>query len=338
MRMKTKWYLFILTIATVSMLIYSAAESVVEPKTKIGILMVGDSRYEKLTGLKKGLRDLGYKDGEFTFIVKNAGDQPARLSSQIDSLLASSPDMIVSMGGVETIRLKEITDKKGLQVPVVFAGVAAPKELGLINDYKHPGGKFTGISNYHTSITGKRLELLKDLVPSVERVHVIYDTAISASKISLKETETAAEKLSLTIVPWDIRSPGFEGKLTAEAKPGDALFILPSFKIESMTADLARLAHMNSLPSMGIYKNDVSGGFLASYGAGYYEQGYQAARYISLLVKGNSPEDLPVELSDDLQFVISKNEAEFLKLELNPDLMSIAEYDGAKEGGSSGDE
>ncbi|CEG29256.1 ABC transporter substrate-binding protein [Bacillus sp. B-jedd] len=334
--MKTKWYLFFLTIATISMLVYSAAGSVVEAKTKIGVLMVGDSRHEKLTGLKKGLKDLGYEDGEFIFIVKNAGDQPAKLNGQIDALLASSPDIIVSMGGVETIRLKELGEKKGLQVPVVFAGVAAPQELGLIKDYKHPGGKFTGISNYHTSITGKRLELLKDLVPSIGRVHVIYDTAISASKISLKETETAAEKLSLTIVPWDIRTPGFEGKLTAEARPGDALFILPSFKIESMTADLARLAHENRLPSMGIYKNDVSGGFLASYGAGYYEQGYQAARYISLLVKGNSPGDLPVELSDNLQFVISKNEADFLKLELNPDLMSIADYDGAKERGGSG--
>ncbi|UAC48767.1 hypothetical protein K6959_01990 [Bacillus aquiflavi] len=180
--MKIKWFIFFLSIMTISFIFYSFIEKKADPPIKIGVLLIGENRYEKLAGLKKGLADIGYKDKELTYIVKNANEQQDKLEVMITSLLNKQPHVIVTLGGIETVQLKEKLEKENLYIPVVFAGVAAPKELGLINDYRSPGGQYTGINNYHTSISGKRLELFKELIPSLKRVHLLYDEEIEVSR------------------------------------------------------------------------------------------------------------------------------------------------------------
>ena len=145
----------------------------------------------------------------------NANDDEERLEEQIDDLIGTNPDLIVTLGGVETLRLKDKMEKKNIKIPVVFAGLAAPKELGLIDDYRSPGGIFTGINNYHASISGKRLELLTSLVPSIKEVYVIYDSKIDVSELSLKETQSAARELGIPIKPCDVSSKNCLEKLKA---------------------------------------------------------------------------------------------------------------------------
>lgn len=324
--MKMKWYLFLLSIVTISFIFYGLFDSTKDRSTKIGVLMIGNSRYEKLSGLKAGLKDLGYKSKEIQFIVKNAKDDQGKLQTQIQELIGQYPDMIVTMGGIETTELKKNLDKNEVKIPVVFAGIASPKTIGIINSYKKPGGQFTGINNDQASISGKRLEILHDLVPSINRIHVLYDQNIDISRLSLGETEAAAQKLDIPIKIWNVSDLHFKDNFQKDLQRNDGLLLLPGYKIEMMTAYLVKLANLHKLPVMGIYEHEVKQGLLASYGASFYDQGYQAARFASLIIKGNTSSDLPVELPDSYRFIVNKNYQNTLGLTLNKDLMYISEF------------
>lgn len=323
--MKTKWYFFFLTTVAVSAIIYAFLGFKGDGPAEIGVLMIGENRYEKFTGLENGLKDLGYSGKEIHFTVKNADDDEKLLDKQIDDLLKNEPDLIVTLGGIESLRLKEKLDKEKIKIPVVFAGLAAPKELGLIKDYKSPGGLFTGINNYHASISGKRLEMLTSLVPKIERVHVIYDSKIDVSKLSLKETRIAAQALGVEISPCDASSKECLDTLWKTVKDEEAILILPSFRIESLTDDIVRLTEEKKIPAMGLYDFEAEKGLLASYGSSFHSQGYQAARFVSLILQGNKPGELPVELPDGIRFVINQQTKDALGVNYNDDLLKLAE-------------
>lgn len=333
--MKTKWYFFFLTIIAVSAIGYALSGVQEEEPAAIGVIMIGENRYEKFVGLEAGLEELGYKKGNIHFSVMNAYDDEDKLQKQIDSLLDADPDLIVTLGGIETLRLKEKMNKQKKKIPVVFAGLAAPMELGLIDDYRTPGGLFTGINNYHESISGKRLELLTSLVPDIQRVHIIYDSKIQVSQLSLKETEQAAVKLNVATRPCDASSKGCLDYLRKHAGKGDSLLMLPSFRVESMTNQIVALASKKQIPAMGLYDFEAEKGLLASYGASFYSQGFQAARFVSLILQGNDPGDLPVELPDGTRFVINQQTKDSLGVSYNEDLLSIAEFihPGVQPGG-----
>ncbi|WHY75383.1 ABC transporter substrate-binding protein [Neobacillus sp. WH10] len=324
--MKTKWYFFILIIIIVSVLINNFINHREDSPTKIGVIMMGNSRVEKLTGLKKGMRELGYKEDAIEFDVKNALDNEKTLDKKIDELINEKPALIVTMGGIETLALKEKMEEQKTNIPVVFAGVAAPKELGLIKDYRSPGGFFTGVNNYHTSLSGKRLELLHQLVPTAKRFFVLYDKKNKVSVLSLENTIDAAKSLALPIIPVNVSDPKFTEFLSGNIQQDDALLMVPGFRMESLTEKIAKIIKENKIPAMGVYGNEVEEGILASYGSSFEEQGYQAARYVSRILQGNSPADLPVELPDTIHFFINTKVKDELGIELNSEITNLAEF------------
>ena len=323
--MKTKWYFFFLTTVAVSALIYAFFGTQEEEQVEIGVLMIGENRYEKFTGLEAGLKELGFSDKEVHFTVKNAQDDEELIDKHIDQLLAEQPNLIVTLGGIETQHLKAKMDEKNIEIPVVFAGLAAPKELGLIKDYKSPGGLFTGINNYHASISGKRLEMLTSLVPSIDRVHVIYDSKIDVSKLSLEETKIAAREMGVVISPCDASSKGCLNSLWKSVDEEEAILVLPSFRIESLTDEIVKLTKEKKIPAMGLYDFEAEQGLLASYGSSFYSQGYQASRFVSLILQGNKPGELPVELPDGIRFVVNQQTKDALGVSYNQDLLHIAD-------------
>lgn len=322
--MKTKWYFFFLTTVALSAMIYAFLGMKGEESVEIGVLMIGENRYEKFTGLEAGLKDLGYSAKNIHFTVKNADDDEKQIGRQIDQLLKEQPNLIVTLGGIETLHLKEKMDEGNIEIPVVFAGLAAPKELGLIKDYKSPGGNFTGINNYHASISGKRLEMLTSLVPAIDRVHVIYDSKIDVSKLSLEETKNAARVLGVDIAPCDASKDCLDTLWTSVGKR-EAILVLPSFRIESLADEIVRLTKEKKIPAMGLYDFEAEKGLLASYGSSFYSQGYQASRFASLILQGNKPGDLPVELPDGIRFVVNQQTKDALGVSYNQDLLHIAD-------------
>lgn len=329
--MKTKWYLFFLTVFTATIVIYQCLTIENKPNYKVGVVSAGESRNEKYTGLREGLADLGYTETDFTFTVKNAQDDPKHLNEQIEELLKEDLDLIVALGGIEAIELKKKMESSNLQIPVVFAGVASPKEIGIIDDYQAPGGNFTGINNYHTSLSGKRLEMFHDLIPSIERVFALYDQQIVASRLSLEETIKAGERLAIDVIPIDASTPTYKTQLEQMVTKNDALLILPSYLTESLTDEIVQVSKRNELPVMGIYEHEVESGYLASYGMSFFDQGYQAARFVSSIIQGNSPKHLPVEMPDTLSFLVNKQVVDQFEIEVNNNLMYIAELIHADE-------
>ncbi|WP_312474062.1 ABC transporter substrate-binding protein [Neobacillus sp.] len=328
--MKTKLYLFLVTILTVSIIFLTFISNDDRTPVKIGVVMIGDGRHEKLTGLQKGMQELGYHKGDVKYVVKSAHDNEEVLDTKINELIKGKPALIVTLGGIETLKLKEKMEQQHIKIPVVFAGVAAPKEMGIIKDYRLPGGLFTGINNYHTNLSGKRLELFHDLVPSIQRFHILYDENIEVSKLSLENTKQASEKLSLKILPCNVSDPSFKSKLKGSLQKNDALLILPGFRMESLTKEMAQFSRDNKVPAMGIYEQEA--GVLASYGASFFDQGYQAARFVSLIIQGNSPAEIPVELPDRFRFIVNQHVKNELGIELNKNLIHIPDFIISEDG------
>ncbi|MBM4763062.1 ABC transporter substrate-binding protein [Bacillus sp. B15-48] len=324
--MKTKWYLFFLTIITVSIVIINLISIEKNATYKIGVLSAGESRQEKYLGLQEGLAELGYKDEDFTFIVKDAVDDIDVLNNHIDEILSEEVDLIVTLGGIETIQLQKKLAEVNLELPVVFAGIADPQEIGIIADHRSPGNYFTGINNFHTSLSGKRLELFQALIPNLERVFAVYDQSVEASKRSLELSLKAAQQLHIEVIPVDATNPAYRELIEKQIKTHDALFILPSYYIESLTEEIVQFSNQYRLPVMGLYENEVKSGYAASYGTSFFDQGYQAARFVSSIIQGNSPSELPVELPDRLRFIVNKQVVERYNSVINQDLLSIAEF------------
>lgn len=166
--------------------------------------------------------------------------------------------------------------------------------------------------------------MLTSLVPAVDRVHVIYDSKIEVSKLSLEETRNAAGQLGVDINPCDASKDCLD-TLWKSVGRKDAILVLPSFRIESLTDEIVELTTEKKIPAMGLYDFEAEKGLLASYGSSFYSQGYQASRFVSLILQGNKPGDLPVELPDGIRFVVNQQTKDALGITYNQDLLHIAD-------------
>lgn len=324
--MKRKWIIVIsvfLFISTIGFLIFNPEKE--QPSFKVGVLMTGENRLVKLEGMKNGLENLGYNMSSIEFIIKSANDNRDELDDLAKILLLEDLDVIVTLGGIET----QVLDRKMKElqqfIPTVFVGIAAPYELGLIQDYQYPGTYFTGINNFHMNLSVKRLEMLLDLVPEMERVFLIYSGGIDISEMSLQMVVEAANRKNIDIIEVDLNRTGALKQLEAATTERDGILTLPSYQVELLAEDIAAVANEKKVPTMGIYDDDVEAGFLFSYGSTFYDQGYQAARHVSLILQGNKPENLPVELPDVIRFILNEDIHSKLNVEVNEDIRKLAE-------------
>ncbi|UCZ52465.1 ABC transporter substrate-binding protein [Bacillus shivajii] len=315
-------------ILIVSFMFYKSETVVEDPRKVIGVLMTGENRLLKLEGLRDGLNKFGYTENQLQFLIKQAEDDARQLDVLAYELLEEEVDMIASFGGIETQVLNEILIEKEKEVPVVFVGMAAPLEVGIIDDFRQPKGNFTGVNNYHMSMSSKRLELFHELLPDLERVVVLYSEGIDISRRSLQVTKEAAEKIDMPILPTNIEEIEDLQKLKEILTSNDGILTMPSFQIEGLTDQIVAVSMEYQIPAMGVYKDDVHAGYLVSYGTSFYGQGYQAARHISLILQGNQPQDIPVELPDQLEFYLNEGMLQELNITINKDLMNFVEIVG----------
>ncbi|MEQ6390127.1 ABC transporter substrate-binding protein [Bacillaceae bacterium S4-13-58] len=294
---------------------------------QIGVLMTGNSRLEKFRGLEQGLYELGYEKGTFQFDVYNSQDNLKELETLAKEAVQNNPDILVALGAIEALTIKDAMEKQGVSIPVVFAGIAAPKELGLIDDYRNPGGMFTGVDNNHLNLSAKRLELLLNLVPSIERVIVLYDRELDVSVMSLERVKEAAKELDIPIVAFQtIGEPELFENLDHIVKSTDGLMVLPSFHIEALSKEISEFAMEHSLPTMGIFEENIQYGFLAGYGVPFFEQGFQSARLVSLILQGADPSHISVELPDQVKFLINDYVRKQIGVSLDQETSLLADF------------
>ena len=186
----------------------SAAASAQPAKkgARIGYLTGGSIELEKswIASLQRGLRELGYVEGENVVLeLRGAAGRADRLSGLAQGLIRSKVDVLVTAGDAATLATKEATRT----VPVVMVTVADPVGIGLVASLGHPGGNVTGLSDLHADLVAKRLEVLKDLVPSASHIAVLLNPANPAHALQLKGLQEAAPAVNVTVVPREVSEP-----------------------------------------------------------------------------------------------------------------------------------
>jgi ABC-type uncharacterized transport system substrate-binding protein len=242
----------------------------------------------------------------------------------VDELVRLKVDVIVA-GGTNDARAARNTTKT---IPIVMAGIGIdPVEAGLVESLARPGGNVTGITNLSTELSGKRLELLKEAVPKVTRVAVLFDPAAPGSLRELKETlPVAAGAVGLTVRSWEVRdAAGFERVFAALRKERpDGLYVAGGPLMSVNGKRIADFALKSRLPSVYGDRGYVEAGGLMYYGADLPDIYRRVAYFVDRILKGAKPADLPVEQPMKFDFVINQKTANQIGLTIPPDLLARA--------------
>lgn len=292
---------------------------------RIGILtvagstagMLGASPENVYVGaLLRGLNELGYAyDVQFTTIVRSAEGSPDHFAAVAAELVRARVDVIVSGGGPVLGVLQRATST----IPIVMAASVDPVGLGLVRTLALPGGNFTGMSLQSTETTGKRLELLKEMVPSAAPVAVLFDQTSVADRAA---ADAAAAARGWKLVPLEVNAiDAVDAALKAAvAAKADALFVLGAGVFFPHARRLADLAIRHRLPTMYGLRPYVEAGGLMSYGADIVEIWHRAASFVDKIFKGQPAAELPVEQPAKFELVINLKTARALALAVSPAL------------------
>jgi putative ABC transport system substrate-binding protein len=264
---------------------------------RIGFLGVGsrEGRAFMIGGFLQGLREHGYVEGQNIVIeYRFSGDRNDRLPELAAELVQLKVELIVASGTPASFAAKQATST----IPIVMGGLAAnPVETGLIASLAHPGGNVTGISMMTSQLGGKRLELLKEIMPGLARVAVFWNPPNPAYGPILKALEEAAPALGVTLQRLEVRTPGdFEGAFEAATKQrADALIAPPDPLVTNQPKMVADLALKYRLPAMMDNKEFVENGGLLSLGLDLVDSYRRAATHVDKILKGAKAGDLPME-------------------------------------------
>ncbi len=302
-----------------------------QPKkvSRIGYLSpvdpAGDSA--RAQGIRLALRELGYIEGQNIAIeYRYAEGRPDRESGLAAELVRLKVDIIVVAAGDIPIRAAKNATKT---IPIVMTGQGSdPVKAGHVESLARPGGNVTGLTNLTRELGGKRLELLKEAVPKLSRVAVLYDPAIPGSLHEVKELLPAnARALKLTIQPWEIRAvDDFEKVFAALNKQRpDGLYALTAGPVMRPNQKrIVAFAFKSLLPSTYNNRAAVEVGGLMSYGADVAEQYRLIAYYVDRILKGAKPAELPVEQPTKFELVINLKTAKQIGLTIPPEVLARA--------------
>ena len=301
-----------------------------QPKkvARIGYLALGDAASDstRAEAIRLALRERGYIEGqnlatEYRYTEGNR-DRAPELAAELARLRV---DIIVVAGGDAWIRAAKNATKT---IPIVMVGVGSdPVEAGHVETLARPGGNVTGLTNLSRELGGKRLELLKEAVPKVARVAVLYDPAAPSPTLEVKEVlPVAARALRLTLQPWEVRgADGFDRVFAALSKERpDGLYLTEAPLMFANQKRTIGFALKNRLPSVYSRREDVEVGGLMYYGADLAESYRRVAYYVDKILKGAKPADLPVEQPTKFEFVINLKTAKQISLTVPPELLARA--------------
>jgi putative tryptophan/tyrosine transport system substrate-binding protein len=282
---------------------------------RIGYLTANSSSAElpRFDAFRQGLRELGHVEGQDIAIeYRHAEGNFDRLPGFAAELVGLKVDVIVGVTTNAVVAAKNATRT----IPIVFIGVSDPIAARLVDSLARPGGNLTGFTNIAPVLSGKRLELLKETIPKLSRVAVLWDPQSPGSVPQWKESELAATELGLQLYSMEVSSADkYEGafKEAIKARNG-ALAVTLNPVSNSNQKPIADLATKNRLPAICARGDFVDNGCLMSYGSGYLAEGRDAARYVDKILKGTKSADLPVEQPMKFELVINLKTAKQIAL------------------------
>src|SRR6266545_2198064 len=306
------------------------ADAQEQPKKvpRIGYLTGGDPTSESTRSepFRASLRELGYKERQNIAIeYRYAEGKRNRLPDLAAELVRLKVDVIVAAGGTPTIlAAKNATST----IPIVFPAVGDPVALGFVASLARPGGNITGLTIRVPEFSGKRLEILKEVVPQARRVAVLGQEANAAHPVDFKEMQAAASAMGLELHHIKVQSPDdFESafsKMTSTVR-ATALFIQAATIFLDNRRRIADLATRSRLPAISDTRELAEPGVLMSYGADRFELYRRAAIYVDKILKGAKPADLPVEQPTKFEFVINLKTAKQIGLTIAPNVLARAD-------------
>jgi putative tryptophan/tyrosine transport system substrate-binding protein len=276
-----------------------------------------------MPAFRQGLRDLGYVEGQNLLIEERHAEGDHQLAEPAAELVRLQPEVILVSSTLGARAVLAVTTT----IPVVSAGAGAPDLVasGLAASYARPGGTVTGLST--PLLEGKQLQLLREAVPTLARVAILFDMAARRDQGSAREPfEAAARTLGLQLQfvglggPADLE-PGFE---TAAREHAEGLYVATGALIASNQTRIAELALQSGLPSMWGQSEAVARGGLMAYGPNRADLHRRAAYYVDRILKGTKPGDLPIEQSREFDFVINLRTAQALGLSIPQHVLAQA--------------
>jgi ABC-type uncharacterized transport system substrate-binding protein len=294
---------------------------------RIGVLSNAPADAQGQTGVdafQQALRQLGWSDGSNVRIEVRWGENdPDRARKYAAELIALSPDVLLAAGTLGVIALQKATHT----VPIVFVRVSDPVGGGLVDSLARPGGNTTGFMNFEYNLSGKWLELLKQVAPHVMRAIVLRDTASPAGNAEFGALQAAAPSLGVELRPVDTRDRAAIERAVAgfAAIANGGMIVTPSATVSGNREVIVALASQHKLPAVYPYRYMVTSGGLISYGPDPMDLYRRAAGYVDRIFKGEKPGDLPVQAPTKFDLVINLKTAKSLGLTISPTLLTRAD-------------
>jgi putative tryptophan/tyrosine transport system substrate-binding protein len=300
---------------------YASAQA--GPPAQIGVILQGGPWYAMVDGLKAGLKELKLDDGQhFALVIRDArGDLNAVAEAARDFERANVRLIFTASTSVSVA-----AHRATATTAIVFGAGTDPVSVGLVQSLRLPGGRASGVHFWITEITGKRLELLREMIPTLKRVVTFYNPTNPSAVQSVKEGQRAAQSLGLELVERHVSTPE-ELRAALEAlKLGDmdAYLAVADAMVDSNAGLIIEMAKTKKLPTMFYEESLTVAGGLASYSADFHEVGRLSARYVQQILSGAKVSEIPVERATALSFAINLKTAQQLGLAIPVSVLARA--------------
>jgi putative ABC transport system substrate-binding protein len=272
---------------------------------------------EELDAFRQGLTALGYAEGQNLVVeYRHIGSSEAELREAAAELVRLHVDVIITTGNAATLAARAVTST----IPIVFRNAGDPVGAGLVGSLSRPGGNITGLANLNPVLSGKRLELLAQVVPDLQRVAFFWDPRASASAV--QTIEAAAQTLGLQVQVLEIREVAeIEAAFDAARAAHADSFMMAGANFTRSRALIVHLAGSRRLPAIYQDSQSVREGGLMSYGAHLLDLHRRSATYVDRILQGAKPADLPVEQPTRFEFAINLKTAQMLGLTIPPHVL-----------------
>jgi len=295
-----------------------------EEPYRIGVLNPGGAYTAAVDGLRERLQELGYVEGKHVvFDAPEAQGDWKALEKAAERFARERVDLVYSV----TTGATKLAQRAMKEIPIVFNVVGDPVKFGFAKSLANPGGNLTGLSNISLELSGRRLEVLRGLVPRARRILAPYNPEYEFAVKAVAVAKEAAPKMGVELVEVHVKNVGEIEDLLKGLKPGefDGIYVPPDANLMSRPGLIFELAQGKRLPTIVHEEALVHLGALASYGPNFHQMGRQAAPYVVKILKGTKPQNLPVERPSKIDLVINLKTAHAIGLTIPKEILLQAD-------------
>ena len=313
--------------AVLSALLFAPCDLAAAQKSKayrIGVIHQGGPYRAVVDGFRSGLRELGLEDGKkISLQISETKSDPKIIEEAAKAFERDKVNLIYAITTSAVVPVKNVASK----TPIVFAVGTDPVLSGLVQSFAKPGGRLTGVQYSTTDLTAKRLEILKEILPRLNRVLILYNPNNRSSREAAELSRAAAKQLHLQLIDRQAASVDeLRQQLeTIKPKQADAYFYISDAMVNSHADLVIEMAQLKNLPTMFSEQSAVAMGALASYGQNFREVGRLSAGYVQKIIAGAQPRDLRIETVDKLELVINLATAKQIGLTIPPNVLARAD-------------